>query len=154
MQTAKNTNAKKSTAKNQNAEISKTEKKETVLKTINLNKFAEQLKNVPDEKIRADRSLIYKYPETYSKSDINGEKGKKFRSNLRNKLNRFNSNIFTFAKREDVENLKKEVESFDAFYTENYMLQNYEVSSVTSKTEDKSDLQLMFDIIKDVKANA
>lgn len=137
--------SKKSTSKKN---VAKTE----TLTTINLSKFADRLNTMAlDEKIRKDKQLLYKYPETWTKIHINGIEGKKFRQGLRNKLQRISNNIFTYAKQQNLELLQKEVTAFEIFYTENYLLNDFSVKSLSTRDEMKEDLQTMLEIIAETK---
>lgn len=146
-----NTKTKKVNASNKvNASTKENAKKEVT--KINLSQFADKLKNV-ELKVKAKKSTIYKYPDTFSENDINSEKGKKFRNSLRTKLKRFSNNIFVFAKINEVEKLNNEVKEFDIFYKENYQINDYSATSISqSKNEVKEqDIVLMLQIIKEVK---
>lgn len=125
------------------------------LTKINLNKFADALAKVEVKEKRA-KETIYKYPDTFSKSDINAEKGKKFRNSLRNKLKRFSNNIFVYTKQQDIEAIKKEVALFNAFYAEHYILNDFSFASLSNtKAEGKEKgFKTLLDIVKEINAAA
>lgn len=139
MKNSTTTTAKNATAKNENK-----------VSTLNLGKFAEQLAKVElKEKIK--KSTLYIYPDGYSESDINSEKGKKFRNKLRNEIKRLCNNILLFAKMNRIDDFKKEVEKFNLFYKTNYQLNDYSLASITNTKDEakENDLKLMLSIIKD-----
>lgn len=116
-----------------------------------LNKFADKVKDMKiNEKTKKD--TIYLYPENLTANEINSEKGKTFRNSLRNKLKRFENNIFVFTKTQNTESLQKEVKLFNDFYKTNYQRNDFTLASLSqSKNESKTgDLQLMLNIIVDI----
>lgn len=133
----------------------KTVKNANSTKVVNLqlSQFAKKLESV-EVKEKKDKLTIYNYPETFSKTDINSEKGKKFRNSLRSKMQKFANNIFYYAKINDNEKLIAEINSFDAHYKENYRLNDYSLKSVSSSNNEvkAKDIELMLSIIKEVKA--
>jgi len=143
---------KKNATNVKNADV----KNQSVKKIVNLNltKFADVLKNV-DVKEKKDKDTIYLYPETFSKSDINSEKGKKFRNSLRTKIQKFENNIFVFAKQNNSEKLTETIAEFDVFYKTNYKVNDYTVKSVSSSSNEikEQSFTTMFEIIKHVKAS-
>lgn len=118
------------------------------LTSINLSKYAEQLQNV-DLKVKKDKDALYTYPSEFSKEDINSEKGKRFRATCRNKIKTFSNNIFFYAKGENIEALKTEIQKFTEYYKNHYSVNDYSVNSLTRSKEDKH-IELMLNIIKDV----
>lgn len=150
MQKNKNANAPKN-AKNANA---KNATPPANLTQINLDKFATELQNKGDLKIKKSRDTIYKYPESFTPESINSPAGKKFRTKLRGTLKKFSHNIFYYSKIQDTEQLMDQIAKFDQFYADNFKLQNYEIDSLTQTQDDlkSRDLQLMLDIIKHCKA--
>ena len=148
MSNVKNANAKKTTTKNQVA------KKDEIVK-INLSKFSKALESKIIERKSTERITLYKYPNTFTKEQINAKQGKQFRSKLRTKLNNFTNNIFLFAKQNRVSELKTEIKNFDSFYKENYLLNDYSLNSLTNINEDKekfTNIKLMLEIINEVKS--
>lgn len=118
-----------------------------------LNKFADKVKDMKiNEKTKKD--TIYLYPENLTANEINSEKGKTFRNSLRNKLKRFENNIFVFTKTQNTESLQKEVKLFNDFYKTNYQRNDFTLQSLSqSKNESKTgDLQLMLNIIVDINS--
>lgn len=141
----KSANVVKSTKENASA---KTEQK---IEKLNLSQFAERLSKI-EVKEKVKKETVYIYPENYTLADINGDKGKRFRSSKRTALNRFCNNIFVYAKTNNSEQLKKEISSFETFYKENYKLNDYSINSLTRKADEKTkDIELMLNIIKEVK---
>lgn len=135
----------KTTKENASAKV------ENKVEKLNLSQFTEKLKNV-ELKEKVKKETVYLYPETFTESDINGDKGKRFRSSKRTALNRFCNNIFVYAKTNNVDQLKKEIAAFETFYKENYKLNDYSIHSITRKADEKTkDIELMFNIIKEVK---
>lgn len=126
------------------------------LTTFNLSKFADKLADKDVDKLKKDRELIYKYPDNIPPAKYNDAEGKKFRQGLRNKLTQFSNNIFVYAKKNEMENLKAEIERFDTFYAENFRVNDYSVKSITNtpKESKTADIALMLEIIREVKANA
>jgi hypothetical protein len=138
--------------------VSKDAKKVNEVSKINLSKFADQLSKI-EVKEKRKRETMYKYPDSFSEKDINSEKGKKHRNHLRSLRNRFANNILAFAKQSQVNKsfdskvLLNEVKSFDAFYKENYLLNDYSFKSLSqSKDEMKEkNISLFLSILKDLK---
>lgn len=135
---------------NANVKVAKEEKKEII--QINLDKFEKQLENVSIKEIR-QRETIYVYPDDFSKSDINSEKGKKYRNSIRNNLKRHCNNILIFAKSKDSEKLQKEIKEFELFYKEKFRLNDFSLSSISQSKDagKEKDLSLMIEIIKECK---
>lgn len=142
---------KTSTVKNATKKDKVAKKIEAVNIGATLDKFADKLNN---KKIveKTKKDTIYIYPENLSASDINSEKGKTFRNSLRNKLKRLSNNIFVFAKTKQEEKLISEVKMFNSFYKENYIKNDFTLSSISqSKNGEKTeDMQLMLNIVQDV----
>lgn len=130
--------------------IAKEEKKETI--KINLDKFAKELEGMQLKEKRT-RETIYVYPESFTKSDINSEKGKKYRNSIRNNLKRFSNNICIYAKMKDAEKLGNEVKGFEGFYKEKFRLNDFSLSSISQSKDElkEKDFSLMLEIIKEVK---
>ena len=120
------------------------ENKTTVL---NLQKFAEQLKNVKISETKV-KDKIYIYPETVKTE----KEQKQFRSKMRNIVRRFTNNILVFAQTKQDEKLKNEIASFTKFYKENYRVNDFAISSISSAKDEKTkDIILMLEIIKSVQ---
>ena len=117
---------------------------------INLSKFADKLANV-DLKQKREKEHLYLYPESFTKEIINGEEGRKYRNRLRSRLKSFANNIFFYAKGENIEALKVEIDKFDSFYKENYRINDYSINSITNSKEKEKDISFMLEIIKEVK---
>ena len=136
------------TTKTKNIEV--LEKKENLTK-INLSKFKNELEKKVLENTKKDKQLLYIYPdELNTKEKINSLLGKKFRQNTRNKLERFSNNIFIYAKTENIESLKKEIEDFKIFYKERFVKNDFTKESLSSSTKNESDLTLMLNIINEI----
>ena len=118
------------------------------LTEINLSEYSEQLQNV-DLKVKKDKDALYVYPSDFSKEDINGEKGKRFRASCRNKIKSFSNNIFFYTKAQNAEMLQSEINKFNDYYKLHYSLNDYSVSSLT-RSKDEKHIELMLTIIKDV----
>lgn len=138
--------------KQNNAIASKIDEKKEEITSINLSKFKEKLENV-QLKEKRNRETIYVYPDDFSKSDINSEKGKKFRNSLRSKMKKFANNIFYFSKINEIEKLKAEIGLFEDYYKRFFRINDFSLNSLSqSKDAGKErDFQLMLDIIKEVK---
>lgn len=121
------------------------------LTEINLSQFADKLANV-ELKVKKEKETLYKYPEGWTKEKINSEEGKHFRNKLRNRLKSICNNIFYYAKTQDAENIKLEIEKFDKFYLENYRINDYTVNSITNSKEQEKHVLLTLEIIKSVKS--
>jgi hypothetical protein len=145
MKNVKNVNAKTASAKTVSTDAKKK------ITNLNLSAFADKLKNV-EVKEKRDKSTIYIYPDGFSKTDINSEKGKKFRSSLRTKMQRFENNIFVFAKTNNSEKLIETVKEFNNHYKQFYVNNDYSVKSISSSNKDEKaqSFELMMQIIKDV----
>jgi len=137
-----NTSATPNTAKNAVKEVKK----------VNLDKFKAMLESKNVEKTQKDRQHLYNYPTEYSASDLNGEKGKKFRQGLRNKLGRFENNVFVYAKTNQLEKLTEEVNAFNAFYKEHYRLNDFTVKSLSASEKNAESLEHMLSIIREVNS--
>lgn len=120
---------------------------------LNLSKYAEKLKNV-EIKEKKTKDSFYKYPDSFSATDINSDKGKKFRNSLRNKIKKFENNIFVFAKTNQIEKLQSEVKDFNSFYKENYQINDYSLKSISQSNDETKtqSFEMMLSIIKDVNA--
>lgn len=149
---------KKSTNKSVIANKNVIESKESVnveqnrLIEINLSKFADKLANV-DLKQKREKEHLYLYPESFTKEIINGEEGRKYRNRLRSRLKSFSNNIFFYAKGNNIEALKLEIQKFDEFYKTNYRINDYSINSITHSKEKEKDIVFMLEIIKEVKGN-
>jgi chlorite dismutase len=119
------------------------------LSKINLDKFMGQLANV-NVKEKKERQTIYVYPDGKSKDWINSEEGKKWRNKMRNTLRRHSDNILLYAKHSRLEDLKKEIDAFNAFYKGNFRINDYSLSSISSSSDEgkTQNYSLMLDIIK------
>lgn len=140
-------NSKKNVAKKQVAK--KESKKVDEVTKINFAKFAERLsKVVVSEKKKKEH--LYIYPENFTLQMINNEEGKKFRNKKRNIVKRFVANILTYFKTKNIELLKKEISSFQIFYKESYLKNDYSINSISNAKDEKtSDIVLMLDIVKE-----
>lgn len=121
------------------------------LTSINLSQFADKLANV-ELKVKKEKETLYTYPEGWTKEKINSEEGKHFRNKLRNKLKSLCNNIFYYAKTENIELIKIEIEKFDTFYKANYRINDYSVNSLTNSKEQEKHVALTLEIIKSVKS--
>lgn len=159
MENTKKVNAKKTVVKTTIAENSKmqnTKKSATKEKIINLNlsQFADKLNSI-EVKEKKDKLTIYRYPENFTKSEISSEKGKAFRNKLRNRRNTLINNILFSAKQLSLKKIEQKeflqsVEIFKDFYTENYLINDFSLKSVSQSNNDvkNNDIQIAFDIIK------
>lgn len=118
---------------------------------VNLSKYAERLQKVEVKEIKKKQTL-YNYPDGFSESDINNEKGKKFRNSLRTAMKRFANNITLAAKQNDAEKLQKEIAEFKIFYKKNYRVNDFSLSSITNTKDEGKEylLSLAIDIVKEL----
>lgn len=80
-----------------------------------------------------------------------GEAGKSQRSKLRRKRNLFISNVIEAFTKKDNATLKKEIEAFNKFYKENYLLNDYSFNSLSRTNADadtKVNINLFLQILK------
>lgn len=147
MSKVKNTQTAKLVVNTKNAK-SKTKE----IAKFNLEQFTDSLKNFEAKATNAKRSILYNYPETFKETDINSVLGKRFRNRLRSKLQNFCNNIFVYAKTNDAEKLQIEVDFFNAFYKENYRINDYTISSLTNSPKEgkNKDLETLLSIVKEV----
>lgn len=145
----KNQTSAKNSAKNQNSEN---------LLILNLGSLAKEIESKAKHKVQTEKQYLYKYPESWSKNDIQSKEGKQFRSKARKSLQRFCNNIFVYADFLNKENNQKnkdtlieEINRFKAFYAEFYLINDYSTSSLTSSEDNKKDVELMLNIIDLVK---
>lgn len=154
-------NSIKMSSKNQNVRIKKNaivKKKENAspasssIASINLSKFADQLSLIA-LKEKKSKDHIYLYPEGFSKEDLSGEKGKKFRNSIRNKMKTFSNNILLYAKMNRIEDLEKEIASFLPFYKEKFRINDLSIASISSSQDESKigNFSLMLSIIKECK---
>lgn len=145
--------SKKSIIPAKNVNASKENASPAIAK-FNLSQFADQLSAI-ELREKKDKETIYKYPEGFSKEMISSEKGKKFRNSLRNRMKTICNNILLFAKMNRMEDLHKEIASFDALYLANYRINDYSLKSFSS-SGDSSKLGLMelsLSIIREIKGS-
>lgn len=137
-------------SKNANVKDAKKSFKNENLSKINLDKLAKNLKErVVNEKMQ--KSLLYIYPENISKVEINGQLGKKHRSKMRRLLQNFADIIYISVKQKDALKLIAEIKKFDAFYKENFFVNDYSLNSLTHQ-KDNFSISEMLETIKEVKA--
>lgn len=121
------------------------------LKAIDFNNLKNKIK-VSNIKVKEtiEKTKMYKFESTI----VDLKELKKLRSKMRNKRNAFANNIILNFQKENVENLIKEVNNFDKFYKENYILNDYSLISISSNNRDKETeilLTSMLNIIKELK---
>lgn len=119
----------------------------------NLDKFINKLesKNLNSKKETSGKRELYK------KSIKDFEKESEYKSykrKMRNNLKSFCNNIqFAFIKKNEIE-LKKEIELFNKFYKENYILNDYSEESLRFNNSDedtKDNIKDMLTILKALK---
>lgn len=122
--------------------------KESNLKSINLSDFAKEL-SAKEFKERGIKESLYKYPSEWKKDKINSDEGKKWRNNKRNRIKSLCNNILFYAKGDNIPALQKEIASFESFYKEYYLKNDFSPASISnSKDEGKEkDIALMMKII-------
>lgn len=128
------------------------EKKEKLSKA-NISKFADRIKKfgVSESTVKNNqKSLLYNYPENFTSLQINGEQGKKFRRDVRNKVRSFADQITLAEKMQNKEKKISEIKNFNIFYKEIFKINDYSIQSLTHiKGEIADYYQLMLDIVKD-----
>lgn len=125
--------------------------KENKLTEINLAQFSDRLQNV-ELKVKKEKQSIYVYPESFTKEIINSDTGKKFRNKQRNTLQRFCDNILIYAKGNRIEELQKEIASFETFYKTFYRVNDYSIASLSNSEKKEQSLLLMIAIINEIKS--
>lgn len=122
------------------------------LSKINFSKFADKAKNA-SEKTKGVKVHIYNYP-AHINPTINESEAKSFRGGLRKKLMDFCGRILFAYKQKNVESILTAIKSFDAFYKENYRINDYSIGSLTQTTGEKNVYyQDVLNIIKDIKTS-
>jgi hypothetical protein len=119
------------------------------LKSINLDAFKNQL-DALQLKGKKERENLYIYPESLSKEDIKGEKGKKFRGGLRNKRDRFINNILHSAKiynadkkKENLESLQNCISLWKDFYKSSYRINDFSIDSISQSKDDEKNKNII-----------
>lgn len=140
--------------------VTKTEKKETknvILeskKLLNDNQIIESSENLDDvnfENLLITLSKNIKQTSNTKEKMYKIEVDKKIRQSLRKKRNKFFDNIIFFASNNLKEDLKKEINLFDKFYKETYLLNDYSLNSIVQNNSDddtKLKCKLVIEIIK------
>lgn len=80
--------------------------------------------------------------------------GQRLRTKIRNKRNSFANNIIFYAQNKNLIELQKEIVSFNSFYKETYILNDYSLKSISSTNRDEEStilLNMMLDIILKLK---
>lgn len=158
MNTSKNAIAKNQKNVSATKKETQTKKAETKITNLNLSQFAEKLNSI-EVKEKKQKETLYRYPENFSQSDINSEKGKTFRNSLRNKRKRFVNNVLFAAKQMNVKKdadaekaLKDHVNAFNDFYKENYLCNDFSLKSVSASSKDEmnAEIELCLQICKSV----
>lgn len=142
----KNANVKNSVTKNV------TDKKESAkLQKINFDKFANIANKITESAITTQKSLLYIYPENWTKQDINNPKlGKSFRNDKRKKLQNFANLILLAYQKKNVELMKVEIEKFKVFYKEFFRINDFSINSVTHQ-KDNETINAMIQIVKEMQ---
>lgn len=127
--------------------------KKNEIANVNLSKFAKELESKNVSHSRNERETIYIYPASIPKERINEKEGKQFRGKMRNSLKRFCNNIFYFGKMQDEKLIKEDILKFDAFYKENYRINDFSLKSLSSSNDESvnKDISLFLQIIKEFK---
>lgn len=122
--------------------------------SINLQKFAKELEGKGISHLRNERETIYIYPSEWKSDDINGKKGRQFRNHKRSFVKRLSDNLFFLGKGEKIEEMKAEIEKFDAFYKEFYKINDYSLKSLSSSNDPakNQNIDLMLRIIAEIKS--
>lgn len=110
------------------------------LDTNNFNLLVNQLSKNIKQKKESSRDKLYK-----------NEVDKKQRQILRKKRNNFIDNIILFHSLKNEVELKKEINLFDKFYKENYLLNDYSINSIMQNNSDndtKIKVKIFLEIVK------
>lgn len=128
--------------------------KKNEIANVNLSKFAKELESKNVSHSRNERETIYIYPASIPKERINEKEGKQFRGKMRSSLQRFCNNVFYYGKMEDHKLIKEEIEKFDAFYKENYRINDFSLKSLSSSNDParNKDIDLFLQIVKEFKS--
>lgn len=142
--------AQKTSVNTKNADAKNANSKKIV--DLQLTQFAKKLESI-EVKEKKDKVTLYIYPDGFSKTDINSEKGKKFRNSLRTKIQKFANNICVYAKSKQSEKLIDEIKEFDAHYKQCYRVNDYTLKSISSSNNEakNENIELMLQIIQSVK---
>ena len=114
------------------------------LDTNNFDLLVNQLSKNIKQKKENNRDIIYK-----------NEADKRQRQILRHKRNIFINNIILFHSTKNETELKKEINLFDKFYKENYLLNDYSINSIMKSNSDndtKIKVKIFLEIVKKNKS--
>ena len=115
------------------------------LDTNNFDLLVNQLSKNIKQKKETSRDKLYK-----------NEVDKKQRQILRKKRNNFIDNVILFHSLKNEVELKKEINLFDKFYKENYLLNDYSINSIMQNNSDndtKIKVKIFLEIVKNIKQN-
>jgi len=119
-------------------------------KIVDLSKFKSLLETKVVKTDRKERSEIYNYPKEITKELRSESIGKAWRASQRKKLERFEGNIFFYAKANNIEKLLSEIESFNKFYKDTFLRNDYSIDSITQSKDNAKSIGEMLQIIKHV----
>lgn len=138
----------------QKVENKKVENKKVETKILNLqisDALKSKLEKVNVAAIKNEKQLVYKYNESFTKIEINGEKGKNFRAKCRKSLQRLCNNIFFYAKTENVKDLNAAILAFKENYKENYLVNDFSLQSFGNAKSNVETLEIALQIIKEME---
>ena len=92
--------------------------------------------------------LIYNYPESWNKFQINGIEGKSFRSSCRKKIMGFADRIILFREKKRIEDMNSEIKDFLIFYKEKYRINDFDKSLFSGMRDERERMkgEILFEI--------
>lgn len=142
---AKSKEAIKGTKKLSNDDLLKLD-----LNALDLNQMKSLIKENVKTKSVSEKFQMYKF----ERKDLEVKEVKRLRTKIRNQRNKICDNILFFFSNEQKNELKKEIERFNLFYKETYLLNDFSLVSICQSNADdetKVKLNFMLRIIKETK---
>lgn len=143
---------KEKVVKNNSKELINESKK--LLTDKQLLEFSENLDDVNFENLLKLKSANLKQTTSTKEKMYKIDVDKKIRMQIRKKRNKFFDNVIFFKANNLNTELKKEIESFNKFYKETYILNDYSLNSICQNNSDddtKLKCKLFLEIIKRTK---
>lgn len=146
-------NSKKDVTKKENVLVEKSKGLDFDLDKTNLDALLNKIesKNLNSKKETQGKRELYKKSLKDFEKDT---QYKSYKRKIRNQLKSFCNNIQFFFLKKDNENLKKELDLFNKFYLENYILNDFSDESLRFNNADddtKENIKDMLTIIKAIK---
>ena len=120
------------------------------LDSENINLLVNKLSKGLKQKKESNKGNMYKF----ERLDLSVEKVKKLRKQKRDIRNKFVDNILFFKSQKNEIELKKEINLFNSFYKETYILTDYSLNSIcanNSDNETKIKVKMFLQIVKSFK---